>query len=278
MDIILPFMLDNGFSRGVYINADKAVSGIVKKHNYPSAVKQVLADAVVLTFALSANLKYNGIFSLNIKGSGPIQSVFVSTSNNYHVRGYAVFDAEKLPAVSSSNTLLFGEGKLLFSMVQQGKNLYQGVILLNQNSLEEAVLDYFKQSEQIKTSLVLRRHKLKRRCLLMQQMPLKENQDLNAAFDQWETENVLLKSVRDSELFDDSLSPNDILYRLFHTSHIMVFPAKKPEFFCPCHRSQMKKYLKSLSPKERESLFVDGKITVECQFCNNQFIFTKEDF
>ena len=278
MDIILPFLLDNGFSRGVYINADETIADILKHHAYPKAVEQVLADTVILTFALSANLKYNGTFSLNIKGDGPIKSVFVSATHDFQARGYAVFDEEKLPEGTLSNTALFGNAQLLFSMAQPGQEPYQGIIMLTKETLEETVSDYFKQSEQIKTNLVLRRQNLSRRCLLIQQMPLKPDQDLEEAGNLWETETVLLESVRDAELFDSSLSPNDILYRLFHANGVTVFEAKHPTFFCPCHRSKMEKYLKSLSPSERDSLFIDGKITAECQFCGNQFIFNKEDF
>ena len=57
-----------------------------------------------------------------------------------------------------------------------------------------------------------------------------------------------------------------------------VFNGQTPEFSCPCHRSQMEKFLKKMSDEEREPLYQDGKIITECQFCQNQFTFTKEDF
>ena len=75
MDIILPFMLDKGFSRGVYINADKTIADVLACHSYPKIIENVLSEVIVLTLALSANLKYNGTFSLNIRGGGPIQTV-----------------------------------------------------------------------------------------------------------------------------------------------------------------------------------------------------------
>ncbi len=280
MDIILPFMLDNGFSRGVYINADKTISDILACHSYPQIVESVVAQTIVLTLALSANLKFNGTFSLNIRGGGPIQTIFVSATNDKKVRAYAVYDNDKLPQQDTSltNQDLFGNGELLFSVSQIGQEPYQGIIQLTQNSLIETVLDYFRQSEQIKTNLVLRQDGKKVRCILLQQMPLKQDIEPEQANDLWETENVLLESVRNTELFDDKLTPQEILYRLFHANTATVFDGQTPEFSCPCHRSQMEKFLKKMSDEEREPLYQDGKIITECQFCQNQFTFTKEDF
>ena len=280
MDIILPFMLDKGFSRGVYINADKTISDILSCHSYPKIVESLIAQAVVLTLALSANLKFNGTFSLNIRGGGPIQTIFVSATNDKKVRAYAVYDADNLPQQldSLTNKQLFGNGELLFSVSQIGQEPYQGIIQLTQDSLVETVLDYFRQSEQIKTNLVLRQQENKVRCLLLQQMPLNAEMDTEDVNDLWETENVLLESVRNVELFDDNLTPQEILYRLFHANAVTVFNGQIPEFSCPCHRSQMEKFLKKMSDEEREPLYQDGKIITECQFCQNQFTFTKEDF
>ena len=278
MDIILPFMLDKGFSRGVYINADKTIADVLACHSYPKIIENVLSEVIVLTLALSANLKYNGIFSLNIRGGGPIQTVFVSATHDKKVRGYAVFDSENLPVDDLSNQTLFGNGELLFSVSQIGQEPYQGIIQLTQQTLTETVLSYFKQSEQIKTELVLRRQDNKVRCLLLQQMPLSDDMNVDTANDIWETECVLLKSVRDEELFDENLTPADILYRLFHANEATVFDGVVPMFSCPCHRGQMETFLKRMTPQEREDLYQDGKIITECQFCQNQFTFTQEDF
>ncbi len=279
MDIVLPFMLDNGFSRGAFIAADKTTEDLLACHNYPPIVAHIMGQAVLLALALSVNIKYDGVFSLNVRGSGPVRTVFVSVTTDKKVRGYADFDAEKLPTEENpDNQALFGDGQLLFSVSQIGQEPYQGVIQLTQTSLTETVLDYFRLSEQIKTDLVLRSENGKHRCLLLQEMPRKDDMTASERSALWETQTVLLNSVRDTELFDDKLTPNEILYRLFHANGATVFDGVEPVFSCPCHRSQMEKFLSRMTDAEREDLYQDGKITVECQFCSNQFIFTKEDF
>lgn len=279
MDIILPFMLDNGFSRGAFISADKTVADVLACHSYPKVVENVLGEAILLALALAGNIKFNGIFSFNVRGDGAVKRLFVSVTNDKKVRAYADFDAEHLPtAESPTNQELFGKGELLFSVAQLGQEPYQGIVQLTQTSLKETVSDYFRLSEQIKTDLVLRVKEGRYRCLVLQEMPHKDDLSATECADLWETQTVLLESVQDSELFDDSLQPENILYRLFHANKVTVFPKTEPCFSCPCHRSQMEKFLKTLSEQERESLYQDGKITVECQFCGNKFIFEKGDF
>lgn len=279
MDIILPFMLDNGFSRGVYIAADQTVADVLGCHQYPSVVQNALGQAILLTLALAGNIKFNGVFSFNVRGDGPVHTLFVSVTTDKKVRAYADFDIDKLPTQENpTNEELFGKGQLLFSVSQIGQEPYQGVIQLTQTTLVDTVLDYFRLSEQIKTDLILRSQKGRFRCLVLQEMPHKNGMTQEESVDLWETQTVLLESVQDKELFDDSLQPEDILYRLFHANKVTVFPSTQPAFSCPCHRSQMEKFLKSMPEQERESLYQDGKITVECQFCGNQFIFNKEDF
>ncbi len=279
MDIFLPFMLDNGFSKGAYIAADKTIADMVATRHYPPVVEHVFGQMTLLALALSGNIKYNGTFALNVRGDGPIRRIFVSVTHDKKIRGYADFDTDTLPTTDCpTNTDLFGKGQLLFSVSQVGQEPYQGVIQLTQNTLTETVLDYFRLSEQIKTDLVLRCHNHQYRCLMLQEMPRQNTLSVEEQNDLWETQTVLMNSIQDKELFDNTLTPQDILYRLFHANELVVFKESTPEFSCPCHRSQMEKFLKSLSEQERQDLYQDNKITVECQFCGNQFVFNKEDF
>ena len=278
MDIIKPFMLENGLFRGHFIAADDAIEKMMENHNYPPIVKSYLTQVAVLAIALSAGIKYNGIFSLQIKGNGPISTLYCDVTTDYKIRGYAVFDTERLTGDLSSINASIGSGQMLFSVGEIGKEPYQGIVALTGNSLVDTVKDYFKLSEQINTDIVLRLKKDQARLIILQQMPDKQGVSTEEKIDLWETVTVLLNSVKDVELFSDKLTPDEILFRLFHANEITVFPDNIPSYECRCYRDKMLNFLKKLSHEERQNLFQDGKITVGCQFCNEQYIFTQEDF
>ena len=51
---------------------------------------------MVLAAALAAALKYEGVFTLQTKGDGPIRLMVVDITSAGAMRGYAQFDAEKV--------------------------------------------------------------------------------------------------------------------------------------------------------------------------------------
>lgn len=278
MDIIKPFMLEDGLFRGRYIVADDALAQMLKLHTYPRVVQSYLKQVAVLALALASGLKYEGVFSLQIKSAGPISTLFVDVTHDLKMRGYAVFDADKLTSGIVPMGEALGNGQLMFSVSQVGKEPYQGIVALTGETLVDSVQAYFTQSEQIKTDIVLREKEDKMVCILVQQMPSTEGVSKERHAELWEMITVLMHSVKDIELFSGKLTADEILFRLFHANGLVVFPDSLPSFECRCRRDKMHVFLQKLSVPEREELFQDGKITMGCQFCNEQYIFTKEDF
>lgn len=279
MDIIKSFTLEDGQFRGTMIAADETVRKIWAKQDYPQVLRPMFHRAVLLALALSAGLKYTGVFSLQVKGNGPVSSLFVDVTTDKKVRGYIVWDKNKPLPETDTVSALFGQGQMIFSVAGLGQEPYQGVVSLRHDSLTDVVADYFQMSEQIPTDMVLRISGENGRCLLVQQMPLKQGALPDDVADKGETIGVLMHSVRDDELFSETLSPDDVLYRLFHANQVRVFDPLTPCFECRCYRGKMESFLKKMAPNEREALYDEqGEIKVSCQFCGEVYTFTKKDF
>ncbi len=279
MDSIMSFILEEARFKGVYIGADKAIQDILECHSYPVVVQKILGQGVVLALALAQSIKYQGVFSLQVRSAGPVQSLFINVTHDKQVRAYAVYDEEKLPGEDElTNEALFGNGELLFSVTQLGQEPYQGIVALTGKTLIDTVLDYFRLSEQIKTDLIVRQKDGKTRCLMVQQMPLKAEDDFEEVSSLYETIDVLMNSVKDVELFSDKLAPEQLLYRLFHANDLTVYEPTVPHFSCSCHKDQMRRFLDKLAKNEREELYQDDQIVTECQFCRTQYVFKHEDF
>ncbi len=278
MDIVKSFMLENGLFRGSYIAADDTVNDIWNRHAYPAELRPLLCEAVLTALALSAGIKYQGVFSLQLKGNGPVLSLFTDITDDKKVRAYLTL-AEGAD-LTNRTTLpeLFGQGRLIFSVAGLGQEPYQGVVALRHDTLAEVVRDYFALSEQIDTDIILRRRGHSGRCILLQRMPNKADVPEATAADLWETVGVLLNSIQNSELFSDKLTPDEILFRLFHANKLTVFEPKKPMFECRCYRGKMERFLRQMSAKERADLYnADGVIETACQFCGEKYTFTRAE-
>ena len=66
-DFIKPFMLKEGLFRGEVVRVSKTIKEIIKRRSYPEPVAELMSEAVVLSALLSSGLKYDGIFTLQIK-------------------------------------------------------------------------------------------------------------------------------------------------------------------------------------------------------------------
>ena len=210
MDIIETFMLEDGLFRGSFISADSVVADIWAKHDYDAALRPVFHRAVLVALALSAGIKYQGVFSLQIKGEGPVSSLFIDITADKKVRGYISYDRNALLKKEATLSELFGKGQMIFSVAGIGQEPYQGVVALNHDSFVDVVKDYFRMSEQIDTDIVLREEGEKACCLMLQKMPNKSDVSVEETADLWETVCVLLNSVQNKELFSDKLSVDEI--------------------------------------------------------------------
>ncbi len=276
MDIIQSFMLDDGLFRGVFIAADQTLRELNEKHQYPQAVNKILDDCAVMAFALSSGLKYNGRFALQLRGQEKISSVYADVTKENRVRGYVVYDQTASLEETASFRSLFPTGELLFSVSQIGQEPYQGIVQLTGETLAQTVQSYFDLSVQIPTLIITDSDQDRIRCLLIQKMPDKNDVPHEIQNDLWETVRILAKSVQHEELFG-TLTPKEILFRLFHEHQLVVFNEQKPFFSCDCHRDKMLRFLKKLTPIEREGLYQNNQITTACQFCGQEFTFKKEE-
>ena len=95
-DIVQPFQIDASHLRGRLVRVGPVLDEILSKHAYPEPVARLLGETITLAITLAGALKYDGIFTLQTKGDGPISLMVADVTSTGDVRGYAQFDAERL--------------------------------------------------------------------------------------------------------------------------------------------------------------------------------------
>ncbi len=288
-DVIQPFILEVPALRGRLVRLGSMVEGILSRHDYPTPVAVLLGEMLALAGLLSSLLKFDGIFTLQTKGDGPVRMMVADMTSEGELRGYAEFEAEDLEALSASqgpegigSDRLLGAGYLAYT-VDRGSDTerYQGIVELTGSSLADCVHHYFRQSEQLKTAVKLTASRIDGRWraggLILQQMPDAESDGEAASgsdeADDWRRALALMASCRQSELLDPALSDNDLLYRLFHAERVRVFRPRPLALGCRCSRARLATILRSLSVEDIAHMKVDGELVMTCQFCNVDFRF-----
>jgi molecular chaperone Hsp33 len=179
-------------------------------------------------------------------------------------------------ATSDNNAQLLTNGQLAITIDPSSGQRYQGIVPLVEDSLAHSLDAYFEQSEQLKSRLWLAADGERAAGLLLQQLPAQVTQDDTERLQQWEHACSLAATVRDEELLQ--LSAEELLYRLYHEDAVRVFQPAPVSFRCSCSRERTRNALASLDPREVEELLEElGSITMDCEFCNQQYRFTRED-
>lgn len=292
-DICLSFNLDNNLFRGRIVRLDKVLADIMAPHTYSENITAAMAETTALGIMLASLMKYEGYFTLQMQGDGPISVLVTDVTSRGEVRTAVKFDAAKMQAAQElrktegeleATPHWLGKGSLIFT-VDQGKNtdLYQGIVDLQGKTLAECAMRYFKQSEQIDTYLRLfvrqnKNGKWQAAGILIQKMPTKGGKENDAEInvaDLWNEAKILTDSLQEKEIFDTQLSLQDILYRLFHEHQVAVNKESEYHFGCRCSRDKLFTTLSNMKSEDLDSLVEDGKITATCNFCGQTYSFDK---
>jgi molecular chaperone Hsp33 len=288
----LSFHLDHGLMRGRIAYVDQIFEELCQRHDYPQTVQNLLGEAVVLTCILASTVKYDGIFTLQIKGDAAITRLVCDVTSQGDVRACATFDSEKLAHAETTFGAneptdrvphFIGGGYLAFT-VDQGPQTdrYQGLVALEGGTLSECAQKYFQQSEQLDTAIHVRvqatdgAHKC--RGVLIQKMP-GLNTDLTdeELDDYWRTAVILLGSLKDDELQSDTLTPTDILYRLYHDNALETHSPIDFRFKCRCSREKVRAALATVPQQDLRDMGEEENLTIHCDFCGTDYIFSIPD-
>lgn len=290
-DRVLPFQLESSAIRGRLVRLDQEMWKIIGQHNYPDIVNGYLAQATALSIALSNCFKFDGLFTLQITGSGPLRLLVIDVNKQEQVRACARFDIEALNKLTAEETKniqqVFGEqGTMVFTIDPVGgEDRYQGVVELTGSTLAESTHHFFRQSEQLETGVVLvngeSQDVLAGAVLMIQRLPLPQNtpvEDKEALDDQWIHALSLTGSISRKELLDRSLSNEDLLYRLFWEDGVRVYEPQSIIAQCRCSNEKIKEMLETFSVQDRKEMVFEDKITVTCEFCGMAYRFDEDEF
>lgn len=288
-DVVQPYMIDATGLHGRMVKLGPSVDAILSRHGYPDAVAQLLAEVLALCAGLSAALKFDGVFTLQTKGDGPVPMLVADVTSDGHMRGFAQIKGDIPPlheVAAAPVPKLLGQGYLAFT-VDQGADMerYQGIVALEGATVEECVHRYFEQSDQFASTVKLSAGKrsdgtMGAAALLIQRLPDEGgNPDIGRAdSDAWRRAVTLMGSAKPEEMLDPDLAPNDLLFRLFHEDGVRVFPARRIEERCRCSRDKIETVLLSLDAEALDDLRDEnGRFEVLCEFCSRTETFSDAD-
>lgn len=291
-DVIQPFSVEKTNVRGRMVRLGPALARMMQQHDYPPPVAAILSEVVTICLLLSGMLKYKGVFTLQIKGNGPVRMLVADVSSEGEVRAYAGFDdaAVRKAAKRKKDTkhnyyhLLGKKGYMAFTVDQGNTDArYQGIVELKGNSVVDAVQHYFTQSEQIKTSFVLAVHpqdgQWRTGGIMIQQLPDEDGGkgEEDVSIEDWTRAVMLLSTCTEGEIVSPALATADVLYRLFHEDGVRIYSPTHVRFKCRCSREKVLNILRTIPRREIEEICEkEGEVSIKCEFCSEEYAYTAD--
>lgn len=283
-DALMGFTLPGRNARGRIVRLEDVLEQVLSAHNYPAPITHLLGEALVLGALMGGLLKGdNAQMTLQAQTNGGIVKLLVCDYRAGAVRGYADFDGEQLASLGANPSIaaLFGDGYLAITFETEGGQRYQGIVPLEGDSLSEACESYFSQSEQIPTLIRVasRAGAGQRRAAGMLVQHLADGEEgrerLHTRMDHpdWEHVAVMAGSISHDELLDQTLSLEDIAWRLFHEeAEVRVQAGAALSRGCRCSSAHYEAIVARFPADEQEDMRgPDGVIAVDCAFCSKSF-------
>ncbi|MDP0589344.1 MAG: Hsp33 family molecular chaperone HslO [Candidatus Endonucleobacter bathymodioli] len=276
-DSVQRFLFENIHIRGERAYVENSLNEALAAHCYPDVIRELLGQLVAAAILLSNTLKYSGLMTLQAKGSGAVSLLMVECTNKNSFRVLARWSGE---CSRSGVADLLGNGTLAITIDPDQGQRYQGVVPMDKPTLSECLEHYFSQSEQLPTRIWLSSDGVRASGLLLQVLPYKNNngeEDVLLDRDEcWIRITALTNTVSSLELLE--LDSESLLRRLYNREEVLVFDSEPVKFQCTCSRERSDVIIKSIGRKEADSVIREqGRIDMDCQFCNRQYSFDAKD-
>ena len=264
--------------RGHLVHLDASWRALIEHRDYPQAVRTLLGESVVASLLLAATIKFDGVLSLQLQGTGPVPMLVAQCTSGLGVRGLARYREEAdFSAAAGGVADLMGEGNLSVTLESdEGSQRYQGIVPISGARLAESLQLYFQNSEQLPTCLWLHADEHGAAGMLLQRLPGTADADPAVIDDAWRRVQLIGATLTFDEL--RTLADTQILHRLFNEDDIRLFEPVPVFFRCRCSRERVSGMLQGLGESETRSILTErGEVEVRCDFCNRAYVFDAVD-
>lgn len=269
-DLQTRFLLPKAGVRGVSVRLQATWRDILSHARYPQAARELLGQSCAAAALFTGHAKVNGRLSVQMRSQQALRTLFAECTAQGTLRGIAQL---KEGTDAPRDLTQLGENAVLAITVEnpgldpREPQRYQSLVPLEASNLSEAFEDYFRQSEQLPTRLLLAANATGAAGLMLQKLPGDEGDG-----DGWIRVGALFDTLQADELLATPTA--DLLHRLFHEEEPAILASHPLRFACSCSRERVSDMLRSLGPEEAHGALSEGQAEVRCEFCGQSYLFS----
>lgn len=270
------WLSEPGNIRLVAIEATSLVHELILQHGLQGSAQKGFGDAIVSGLLIASGHKSSESVNLNAQGSGVFKQAIVDASPEGRVRGFLI--EETNPDMHTygpeGHNGPWGTGilSILYTQNYQGKYPYRGIVPISTGHLDEALNEYYRDSEQLASQAGLfldhdgNTLRAARGALI---------QALGGATpdEQAEIKTLTVDKMRTLASFADKPDTfKDEASRLFKGRSFHLVENQNLTSFCNCGQERIERALVLTGREDAfHALGEDPYIEVICDFCRRQY-------
>ncbi|WP_042354649.1 Hsp33 family molecular chaperone HslO [Bacillus rubiinfantis] len=281
-DYLVKALAYDGSIRAYAVRTTETVSEAQRRHATWRTASAALGRAMTAGVMMGAMLKGDEKLTIKIDGGGPLGPILVDANAKGAVRGYVSnphvdFEANEHGKLDVRRAV--GTDGLLVVVKDVGlRDFFSGQVPLVSGELGEDFTYYFATSEQTPSSVgvgVLVNPDdsiLAAGGFILQIMPRTEDAIITKLEER-------LKTIAPiSSLIEQGLNPEQILDELFGQENVKIIETMPVKFQCNCSKQRFSDAIVGLGKHEiRAMIEEDGQAEAHCHFCNQKYLFSKEE-
>ena len=281
-DYLVRALAFNGQVRAYAVSTTNTVAEAQRRHDTWRTASAALGRAMTAGVMMGAMQKGDAKITISIEGDGPLGPIIVDANANGEVRGYvtnphvdfASREGGKLDVRRAVGT----EGTLSVVKDVGMKDNFSGRVPLVSGELGEDFTYYFALSEQTPSSvgvgvLVNGDDTISvAGGFIIQLLPDTDDAVIT------QIENSLNTMPYISELLQEGLKPEEILYQILGEENVKLLDTMPIKFECQCSKDRYSRAIIGLGKEEIQDMIeTEGGIEAQCHFCNETYAFSEEE-
>ncbi len=263
---------DGKFRAAAIINTNTAREAM-RRHQLDALSGLLLSRTLAAASLMASFLKGEERIIIELMGNGVVKKIFAEALQLGEVRGYV----EHNSTPENTDTPL-GIGLLRVTRVLYGKfEPVSGVVALQKANVTTDLASYLTQSEQIPSAVRLdvdmseSGEVFHSAGIIIQAMPDAGEAEI------MKVQNSIIELGSLAELAAKGYQPDEILRQIM-PSETEIINKTPVDFFCRCSLDRFKSILLTLGLGELQAMRSEGQRELVCQYCNNHYQLSDEDF
>lgn len=262
------------------LDTTEMVNDAIKIHGLSATAAAALGRTMTVATYMASGLKSDkDRLSITVAGNGPCGKITVCGNGELFMRGSVENGKADLPQRADGKLDVGGlvgkKGRLTVVKSMGLKDPYSGTAELVSGEIAEDFAAYYAYSEQRPTGIALGVKIGKDlSCegaggVIVQALPFAEEENLKKA-------DEIVRNLSNVSTLVAELGAEGIMKKFFGADG--GFDEYRPQYKCLCSRERTADMLRSLGKAEVEDIIAKEKaIKVGCEFCNAEYVFTKEE-